>query len=148
RRDSFLVSWTGNAMRLATRLIARVLQIAGVLILAYGAFVFVRAQAFQAYSKRAFERNLATPYVSVDIPSAGLPTPQPEQVPRRASILPPKELDSLIGRIEVPRLKLSTMILEGDGDRQLSLGAAHVPGTGMPGEAGNVVIAAHRDTFF
>ena len=40
------------------------------------------------------------------------------------------------------------MILEGDEERQLQLGAGHIPGTALPGEAGNVVIAAHRDTFF
>ncbi len=54
----------------------------------------------------------------------------------------------MVGRIEIPRLNLSTMILEGDGERQLRLGAGHVPGTVLPGEAGKVVIAAHRDTFF
>jgi sortase A len=47
----------------------------------------------------------------------------------------------LFGRLEIPRLNLSVMVMEGDGDRILRLGAGHVPGTVM-------AIAAHRDTFF
>lgn len=58
------------------------------------------------------------------------------------------KLDSLIGKIEIPRLHLSTMILEGDDERELLLGAGHMPGTALPEQEGNVVIAGHRDTFF
>jgi sortase A len=47
----------------------------------------------------------------------------------------------LFGRLEIPRLNLSVMVMEGDGDSVLRLGAGHVPGTQM-------AIAAHRDTFF
>jgi sortase A len=54
----------------------------------------------------------------------------------------------LIGRLEVPRLRISVMVLQGVEDRTLVAGAGHVPGTPSPGSDGNVVIAAHRDTFF
>jgi sortase A len=54
----------------------------------------------------------------------------------------------VVGRIEIPRLHLSTVILEGDDDRALRYGAGHVPSTALPDEPGNVAIAAHRDTFF
>ena len=47
----------------------------------------------------------------------------------------------LFGRLEIPRLNLSVMVMEGDGASVLRLGAGHVPGTQM-------CIAAHRDTFF
>jgi sortase A len=30
----------------------------------------------------------------------------------------------------------------------LRLAAGHIPGTALPGETGNAVLAAHRDTFF
>jgi sortase A len=32
--------------------------------------------------------------------------------------------------------------------RTLRLAVGHVPGTALPGEDGNVVLAGHRDTFF
>jgi len=47
----------------------------------------------------------------------------------------------LFGRLEVPRLNMSVMVMEGIDDRTLRLGAGHVPDTPL-------VFAAHRDTFF
>jgi sortase A len=54
----------------------------------------------------------------------------------------------LIGRIEIPRLGLSTIVLQGDSDQVLRKGAGHIPSTSLPGGSGNVAIAGHRDTFF
>jgi LPXTG-site transpeptidase (sortase) family protein len=54
----------------------------------------------------------------------------------------------LIGRLEIPRLGLSTVVLEGDGDQVLRKGVGHIPSTALPGGSGNVAIAGHRDTFF
>jgi sortase A len=64
-------------------------------------------------------------------------------LPRRAVVM-----NSVIGRIEVPRLKLTAMAREGVDDRILETAVGHVPGTALPGEAGNTAFAAHRDTFF
>jgi sortase A len=58
------------------------------------------------------------------------------------------DVGSPIGKIQVPRLGLSVVILEGDDDRILRLGAGHIPGTAWLGQTGNTGIAAHRDTFF
>ncbi len=55
---------------------------------------------------------------------------------------------SAIGRIEIPRIGISVIVLEGDDQRTLRSGAGHIPGTALPGEEGNVAIAAHRNTFF
>ena len=49
---------------------------------------------------------------------------------------------------EIPRLKVVTTVIEGTDERELRRGAGHVPSTAMPGPAGNVAIAAHRDKFF
>jgi len=54
----------------------------------------------------------------------------------------------LVGRLEIPRIGLSVMVFQGTGEVTLIRGAGHVPGTPSPGADGNVVIAAHRDTFF
>jgi sortase A len=53
-----------------------------------------------------------------------------------------------IGSLVIPRLRLSTLVVEGVDDGQLRLGAGHIPGTSLPGRGGNVGIAGHRDTFF
>jgi sortase A len=56
--------------------------------------------------------------------------------------------DGLIGRIEIARLGISVMVVEGTGKRSLRRAAGHIPGTALPGQRGNVGISAHRDTFF
>jgi len=54
----------------------------------------------------------------------------------------------VVGRLEIPRIGISVMVLQGTEAATLIAGAGHVPGTPSPGGDGNVVIAAHRDTFF
>jgi sortase A len=53
-----------------------------------------------------------------------------------------------MGRLEIPSIGISVMVLHGTEDATLAIGAGHVPGTPSPGGDGNLVIAAHRDTFF
>lgn len=55
---------------------------------------------------------------------------------------------ALVGRIDLPRLRLSAMAREGVDTRTLRSAAGHVPGTALPGDPGNAAFAAHRDTFF
>lgn len=55
---------------------------------------------------------------------------------------------SLVGRIEIPRIKVSATVREGSDDKTLKRAAGHIPNTSLPGEDGNVGIAAHRDSFF
>jgi sortase A len=64
--------------------------------------------------------------------------------------LPPAPIavGALIGRIEIPRLSLSSVVLQGDSDQVLRKGVGHIPSTSLPGGPGNVAIAGHRDTFF
>lgn len=63
--------------------------------------------------------------------------------------LPPSvKPGAAIGRLEIARLGLSTVMFEGADADVLERGAGHVPGSAMPGDRGNAVIAAHRDTFF
>ena len=40
------------------------------------------------------------------------------------------------------------MVREGIGRRTLQLAIGHIPATALPGQAGNVGVAGHRDTFF
>lgn len=55
---------------------------------------------------------------------------------------------ALVGRIVIPSLKISAIILEGVQPKTLQSAVGHMPGTPLPGESGNVELAAHRDTFF
>ena len=57
-------------------------------------------------------------------------------------------MHGLVGRIDIARLGVSVMVMEGFDGKTLRRGAGHIPGTALPGQAGNVGISAHRDTFF
>lgn len=115
------------------RFIERILLITGILCLGLYGFFTVQARWHQAELEREFEETYQP------VPAA----PEP-RVPSNPHL---KEGD-LVGRLEVPRLDLSVMVMEGTASKTLRLGAGHVPGTAFPGTAGNVAIAAHRDTFF
>ncbi len=54
----------------------------------------------------------------------------------------------VLGRLEIPGLALSVPVLEDDDTATLVRGVGHIPRTAMPGGLGNLVLAAHRDTFF
>lgn len=53
-----------------------------------------------------------------------------------------------LGMLEIPRLEISAVVVEGDDDRTLRRAVGHLGDSASPGEAGRVVLAGHRDTFF
>lgn len=99
----------------------------------------LRALVEKYLAEIGIEGTKESPPPTVAPASPMIPSPSPP---------PPLPVGSLIGRIEIPRLALSTIVLEGDSSRILRKAAGHIPGTALPGAAGNVAIAAHRDTFF
>lgn len=76
-----------------------------------------------------------------EIPKAVLPPSAPAVA---ASIA----VGDVIGEIDVPRLKLKAVVVQGDSEDQLRRSVGHLPETALPGEAGNVALAAHRDGLF
>jgi sortase A len=105
----------------------------GTALLGYCAFAFVDAELFQRRANQLLEQE-----VRGATARQVLPTP--------VRTVPPKH--SVIGRIEIPRIHLSAIVVEGDDSTSLRLGVGHVPGTALPGAAGNAALAGHRDTFF
>ncbi len=103
-----------------------VFLLGGLLAVGYYLFVSADAHIYQAYLSRRFDQILK---------GGG----------NRGSAI---KAGSLIGRMEVPRLGLSAMVLEGDDAPMLRRGIGHIPGTALPGGWGNIAIAGHRDTFF
>ncbi len=56
--------------------------------------------------------------------------------------------DDGLTRLTIPKIDLAAVVVEGTGRKQLLLGPGHMESTAAPGEKGNAVITAHRDTFF
>lgn len=78
----------------------------------------------------AIDRPLSA---NVDLPATSRPLRQGE----------------LIGRVDIPRLKLSAAVAEGDDDATLGKAVGHLPDTPLPWDRrGNVGLAAHRDGLF
>lgn len=69
-----------------------------------------------------------------------------QNAPNAAAERSAKE-DGLI-RVVIPSIDLDAIVLEGAGRKQLKLGPGRIKSSALPGEPGNSVITAHRDTFF
>lgn len=50
--------------------------------------------------------------------------------------------------LKIPSIELEVPIMEGTDDLTLNRAVGHIADTAMPGEAGNIGIAGHRDGFF
>lgn len=74
--------------------------------------------------------------------------PAPDAPPPKAAAKRKLRREEFVGRIEIPRVKVSAVVKEGVDTKTLSRAVGHVPYTALPGEKGNVGVAAHRDTFF
>ncbi len=53
-----------------------------------------------------------------------------------------------VARLEAPGHDARVLVLAGASGRTLAFGPGHLDGSALPGEAGNAVITAHRDTHF
>jgi sortase A len=60
----------------------------------------------------------------------------------------PAESGPQLTRLVIPRINLEAIVVEGTGRHELISGPGHLTDTPTPGETGNAVITAHRDTFF
>jgi len=56
--------------------------------------------------------------------------------------------DPPMALLRIPKVSLEVPVLEGTDDLTLDRGVGHIPGTGLPGQDGNIGIAGHRDGFF
>jgi len=96
----------------------------GVLALGYAGFVSADSQRYQALELKKFEQpgRLSEPHLLVE--------------------------GEVIGEIQVLRLGMSVMVVQGDSPASLRHAVGHIPKSALPGEWGNVALAGHRDTYF
>lgn len=111
--------------------LSRVFLLAGAVVLASCMYIWADAHVYQALESRRFGSLSAKSNAHVVNCDASS-----------------KSAGSSIGRLQVPRIGISVMVLEGDDARTLRHGAGHVPGSAWADHAGNLAIAGHRDTFF
>jgi LPXTG-site transpeptidase (sortase) family protein len=73
---------------------------------------------------------------------------QAQQTPLPATSAPAMPADDGLTRVSIPKINLDVIVVEGTNHKALRLGPGHLKNTPAPGELGNSVISAHRDTFF
>jgi len=109
------------------RLAAVTLVVMGGAQLLAGCYIPAKARAAQALLELAWGRERATGAVA-------RPWPWATHWP--------------VARLRARRLHVDEIVLAGARGASLAFGPGHVDGTPLPGEAGNVVVAGHRDTSF
>ena len=105
----------------------------GVAALGYVGYVSADSKAYQVVEKEKFTQAMERETLIQAV------------VSHRPAIL--REGD-VIGEIQVPRLGLDAMVVQGDSAGNLQRAVAHISNSALPGEWGNVALAGHRDTFF
>ncbi|MFP4512422.1 MAG: sortase [Acidimicrobiales bacterium] len=79
-------------------------------------------------------------------PPAPLPElPVPDPLP--ANVFQAEPEDVVIGHITVDRLGIDEPLHQGMSLTMINRGPSHWPGTAMPGQVGNMVLAGHRTTY-
>jgi sortase A len=112
--------------------IERALWAVGLVCVTWAGTTWLRAVTYQAEQQEALDRQF----------SAADQKPAAAAAPQRLST------GETLGRLEIPRLKLSVVVAEGDDDDTLEVAVGHLPDTPLPWQEGNAAVAAHRDTLF
>jgi len=124
----------GATMRMRRVRLKRVLtlasgaiMLAGALMLGDGLYIHATAQLAQVLLERAWQRTRETGEPSRPWPWADT---------------------HAVARLRAPAQDADVLVLAGASGRTLAFGPGHLDGSARPGDAGNAVITAHRDTHF
>jgi sortase A len=111
---------------LKRRIVSLALVVGGAVLLAYVGFEYWGMYRSQKDLESEWEHQAVTS-------APGQPQLSPEQ---------------MLTRILIPKIAMDAIVVEGASRKELSAGPGHMKQTAQPGETGNAVITAHRDTFF
>ena len=122
-----------------------VLGVGGMLVWVWGlsdgaVYQYTQNVQFSAEAAHSDFRIAGNPVVPEASPAALVSRWLAPALPRRDPLL--------LGRLEIPSIHLNVMVREGVDAASLRKAAGHLPSSALPGQAGNVVVLGHRDTFF
>jgi sortase A len=117
------------------RWIERGLVVLGASCLFWVGALAMHAVTYQAEQNARLARlGATTDHLAADHAVDGLVSPHDGALP--------------MGRLEIPRIGLSAVVMEGDDEHTLKVAVGHLPDTPLPWQDGNAALAGHRDTFF
>ena len=117
----------GPPTRSRLRRASAILLVAAALLFGQGAWIYAKASVAQVLLRRAWR-------LTVLGGKTVAPWPWADTWP--------------IARLRAPRFREDVIVLAGTSGRSLAFGPGHLDGSARPGDAGNCVISAHRDTQF
>jgi len=143
--------------------VGRVLITLGLLMFAFVAYQLwgtgIQTAQAQHTLSRAFEEALGTtqpPTTTVapsttEPPSTDVTAPSDTAAPTTtiapvAAVVPIPSPEEAVARLEIPRMGLNRIVVEGATASALTKGPGHFPETPLPGQLGNAAIAGHRTT--
>lgn len=116
--------------RSVQRWLARLLIAAGAIALIWVAANLVLTMSTRRRYEAALDRLPAPVAAEAPVAPVSLPVGEP------------------IGTLEIARVGLSGIVVEGDDDSVLDRAIGHLPDTPLPWHTGNSALAAHRDALF
>jgi len=128
---------TRKPLKQAFRWTQRVLFAGGLSLLFYCGFVLADTSSFQKAERLRLARLIEDQNTFSAAPSTAPSTAASTALN-----------GDLFGRLDIPRLGLRAIIMEGADAVTLRRAVGHIEGTGVPGKVGNIGLAGHRDTFF
>ena len=118
----------------------------GLICLAWYGLVAFRAIQYQRSQSAELDRVVERSKVENQLPDS--PAVENPTIERPTPSIENTSDHQLIGRLEIPRVHLSVMVVDGDDEATLKIAAGHLPDTPLPWELGNSAVAGHRDSFF
>ena len=128
----------------------------GLSCLGYYGYVMGMERLNQSYSNWVFEEHIAgrndvsvANYLRQDTPLGFLVKDNAPETPHIPQTHGAEVAEgAILGKVEIERLNLSSVVREGVDAETLKSSVGHVPSSDMPGHSGNFALAAHRDTLF
>jgi sortase A len=110
------------------------------------------AKEFDAQIATTQPESTTTAPATTDPPTTVSTAPTDPVTPTTAlaAVLPPAQpipaAEKAVARLEIPRMSLNRIVVEGATADALTKGPGHFPETPLPGQLGNAAIAGHRTT--
>jgi sortase A len=128
--------------------VRRLLRAAGWTFIAMGCFVLyflvyqlVGTDLITNREQSDLQRNLVREWAG--------PAPAASAKRGGASVLPVPQVPAIgkaLGVIQIPKINLKKVVVQGANPEQLALGPGHIPSTVMPGQPGTFAVSGHRTT--
>jgi sortase A len=143
--------------------IRRVLRSIGVALLAAGVLVMLfvayelwgtglTTHSHQNALRQQFDKELRAHHISTSKPTAvpkgsGTTTTTTQPISSVQPVAPPAAPGEPIGIINIPKININYVAVQGTDEADLERGPGHYSNTSLPGNPGNAAFAGHRTTY-